>query len=63
MPLAITLYMAYNLSKERVITCSDKNPADQYVLQILEKYGSKTYLTSKGNVEVTSDGKNIKIFQ
>ncbi|MCR4692375.1 MAG: MBL fold metallo-hydrolase [Firmicutes bacterium] len=46
-----------------VITCSDKNPADQYVLQILEKYGSKTYLTSKGNVEVTSDGKNIKIFQ
>lgn len=49
--------------KYAVITCSEKNPADEFVLQILEKYGCKTYLTSSGNVEISSNGKNIKIFQ
>ena len=46
-----------------VITDSDKNPADEKTLNILNKYESKIYLTKDGTVSVSSDGKTLNITQ
>lgn len=46
-----------------VITCSNKNPADEAVIQILEDLGTQTYLTKDGNVHVTSDGTALTVTQ
>lgn len=46
-----------------VITDSDKNPADEKTLNILNKYDSKIYLTKDGTVSVSSDGKTLNITQ
>ncbi len=34
------------------ITCSSKNPADDETLELLERYGVKTYLTEYGNIDI-----------
>lgn len=49
--------------KYAVITCSNKNPPDDKVLEILEDLHCNTYLTINGNIEAVSDGKEIKIKQ
>ncbi len=46
-----------------VITCSDKNPADDEVLDALSSVGCETYLTADGDVSVSSDGEKIIINQ
>ena len=46
-----------------VITCSDKNPAEEKVIKALESTGSKIYYTSGGNITAVSDGKNFDITQ
>ncbi len=46
-----------------IITCSQKNTADEETLNILESVGSAVYLTENGDVKAISDGKNITITQ
>ena len=46
-----------------MITDSDKNPADEKTLNILNKYDSKIYLTKDGPVLVSSDGKTLNVTQ
>ena len=63
----------YNKSTKRFITTikptysvicdSDKNPAEDETVSILEFVESEIYSTRNGNVSVLSDGKEIKILQ
>lgn len=46
-----------------VITSSETQLEDKETVEILEKLGTKVYLTRQGDVSVTSDGKKIKITQ
>lgn len=46
-----------------VITCSEKNPPEDKVLEILNHLKTNVYLSENGNIEVISDGKNIQINQ
>ena len=46
-----------------VICDSDKHPAEDETIDILEFAGSKVYTTKDGNVAVSSDGKEIKVTQ
>lgn len=46
-----------------VITCSEKEPADDEELAILQSRGIETYLNMKGDVSIKSDGKIISIEQ
>ena len=46
-----------------VICDSEKNPAEDETVSILEFVESKIYSTKNGNVSVLSDGKEIKILQ
>ena len=46
-----------------VICDSDKNPAEDETISILEFVESEIYSTRNGNVSVSSDGKEIKIVQ
>ena len=46
-----------------VICDSDKNPAEDETISILEFVKSEIYSTRNGNVSVLSDGKEIKIMQ
>lgn len=49
--------------KFAVVTCSDKNPADEEVLGLLSAMWCKTYLTSDGDVNIKSDGEEITVSQ
>lgn len=49
--------------KYSVITDSDKNPAQQKTVDILEKYGSDIYYSRDGDISVLSNGTEIKITQ
>ncbi len=49
--------------KYAVITCSEKNPAEDEVLNILSGLGCEVYQTVNGDVTAISDGKTIKITQ
>jgi len=46
-----------------VITCSDKNPAEQKTVDVLNAINTETYFTKDGDVTVKSDGKDILITQ
>lgn len=46
-----------------IITDSDKNPAEQKTVTILNKYGSKVYYTKDGDISVSSNGTEITINQ
>lgn len=46
-----------------VITCSEKNPADQETLDALSETGCRVFCTSDGTVHVTSSGKGIEVVQ
>lgn len=46
-----------------VITCSNKNMPDGAVVNALEDTGTKVYETRNGQVDCTSDGKNISVTQ
>lgn len=46
-----------------VITCSEKNPPDNRVIDILNGLNSSVYLTKDGNVEAVSDGERIIVNQ
>ena len=46
-----------------VITCSDKNPAEEKVILSLENAGSSIYYTSGGNVTAVSDGSSVSVTQ
>ncbi len=46
-----------------VITCSDKNPAEEKTVAALESVNSKIYYTSGGDISVTSDGQKISVTQ
>lgn len=46
-----------------IITCSDKNPAEEQTVSILESLGCNIYYTRNGNVNVKSDGNKIKAEQ
>ena len=50
-------------AKYAVITSSDKLTEDEGTVKLLEAIGSKVYLTRKGEVTVTSDGKNMVVTQ
>jgi len=50
-------------AKYAVITSSDKLTEDQSTVNLLESMGTKVYLTRKGAVTVTSDGKNMIVTQ
>ncbi len=49
--------------KYAVITDSDKNPAEQETVTILNTYGSKIYYTKDGDISVSSNGTEITINQ
>lgn len=49
--------------KYSVICDSEKNPAEDDTLSSLEKVGSAVYSTKDGDVNVSSDGKEVKIAQ
>jgi len=51
------------MAKYAVITSSDKLPEDDATVNLLETMGTKVYLTRKGAVTVTSDGKNMVVTQ
>ncbi len=46
-----------------VICDSDKNPAEDDTIKALETIGSEIYHTRNGDVNITSDGKNIAVSQ
>ncbi len=46
-----------------VICDSDKNPAEDDTVKALETIGSEIYHTRNGDVDITSDGKNITVSQ
>lgn len=46
-----------------VITCSEKNPAEQKTLDILTAKGCKTFLTSNGTVHIISSESGISVTQ
>ncbi len=46
-----------------VITCSDKNPADERTEKVLSDVGSKIYRTKDGDITVSSNGRDIIISQ
>ena len=46
-----------------VITCSEKNPAEEETISVLENANCKVYYTKDGNVDVKSDGSEIIITQ
>ncbi len=46
-----------------VITASEKNPADERVLELLESLGTEIYLTQEGNAVFESDGKTLRASQ
>lgn len=43
-----------------VITASEKNPADERTLAILDELGADVYLTQNGTIRFVSDGKTIR---
>lgn len=45
------------------ITCSEKEPADDEVIDVLKSLYCETYYTTKGEIEVLSNGKQIQINQ
>ena len=49
------------MPKIAVITCSDKEPAEEEVLESLERLGARLCLTSNGTVTVHSDGKTVSL--
>ena len=46
-----------------VITCSEKNPASQNVIDLLNSCNCSVFLTQNGDVSVASDGTTIQITQ
>lgn len=46
-----------------VITCSEKNPADEQTVNILKAAGSEVYYTKDGDITVSSNGTDITIKQ
>ncbi len=44
-----------------VITCSEKNPAEEKVIKALEGVGSQIFYTADGNIEVISDGVSVSV--
>ena len=50
-------------AKYAVITCSDEEPEEEKMIEVLNKYNLTYYLTRKGSITVTSDGNNITIKQ
>ena len=46
-----------------VTTCSDKNPAEDEVVSVLNSVTDKNYYTKDGDVNILSDGKNITVNQ
>lgn len=46
-----------------VITCSDKNPAEQETIDVLNNIGAETYFTKDGDITVESTGTEIIITQ
>ena len=48
--------------KIAVITCSEKNPADEEILDTLAEIGCDTRLTADADVKIFSDGKEISVF-
>lgn len=46
-----------------VITCSDKNPADEKTVLALEEAGAKPLLTSNGDIQIFFTEKNIEVLQ
>lgn len=49
--------------KIAVITCSDKNPAEEETLAVLERLGTQVYLTTDGTVTLRSDGQTLSAQQ
>ena len=46
-----------------IITCSDEDKPDKEIIDMLNEYNIKTFLTSNGEVVIKTDGKNISISQ
>ena len=46
-----------------VITCSEKEPPEEELLELLRRGGAKTLLTSGGPVTAVSDGKTLAVTQ
>lgn len=49
--------------KYAIITCSDKNPEDEKVMNVLKQLGTEVFLTRNGNIYMTSDGNTLSINQ
>lgn len=49
--------------KYAVITCSNKESAEEEALEVLRKQGCEIYLTVEGTVKAISDGKTISVEQ
>ena len=46
-----------------IITCSDKNPESQELMEVLNRLQVQTYLTRNGDITITSDGNRLTIAQ
>ena len=46
-----------------VITCSEEEMCSDEVISLLQNLGTKVYLTTDGQVDLVSDGKEVKINQ
>lgn len=45
------------------ISCSEKNPAEDRVVTLLESAGAKVFFTKDGNIKMTSDGESFEVVQ
>ena len=49
--------------KMAVVCCSEKEPADSYTVESLQKRGIETYYTTEGTLTVVSDGTKLTASQ
>lgn len=56
-------YLSALSPKYAVITCSNKNPADERTLETLDALGIQTFETANGTVRVTSSSQGLRVTQ
>lgn len=60
---ALPKYLSALRPQYAVITCSNKNPADERTLEALDTLGIQTFETVNGTVRVTSSSQGIRVTQ
>lgn len=58
---ALEPFLQVTTPEYAAVTCSDKNPADDSVIELLKKYGADVYRTSEGHVTALTDGSKLEV--